>query len=251
MTLSETRRTKIIILLLLLISTIFVLGCSTHGKEDEEDVRYEFCPGKCFWSSGEAHNMIYYAVNQSSVTGAVKDPYDELVSDSGFESPVNVADDNGGMWVADGFVEEKNPSEYKFEEGIYTLYFKTKSESYETKREMNWYNFPTWKDTATFYTDSANSSSREIKVLFAGITSDENTKQYSIQYRLKVYVAESRASRLFGQSKAQGDSTEIRYSLPRVSSSIKLVPVLVCEMYQNNKIQKILYYPGKEFPYNP
>lgn len=248
MTLSETRRTKIIILLLLLISTIFVLGCSTHGKEDEEDVRYEFCPGKYFTSASEAHNMLYYAVNQSSISGGVKDPNGETIHGSGFQGPVNASDDNGGMWVADGFYDTDNTS---YGEGIYTLYFSIKSGSYETKREMNWENFPTWKNTPTINTSSANTPSRMILADSAGITTNETTTGYEVVYRIKVYVAGLTSAKLFGQSKAQKGTNNITYTLPRVSSSIKLVPVLVCEMYQNNKIQKILYYPGTAFTYNP
>ncbi len=248
MTLSETRKAKLILLLLMLISSLFILGCSTHGKEDEEDVRYEFCPGRYFISASEAHNMLYYAVNQSSISGGVKDPNGEIIHGSGFQGPVNASDDNGGMWIADGFYDTDNTN---YNEGIYTLYFSIKSGNYETKREMIWTDFPTWKSTPDINTSSANTPSRMVYADASGITTDDNTANYDIYYRIKVYVAGLTASKLFGQSKAQKGSNNLTYTLPRVSSSIKLVPVLVCEMYQNNKIQKILYYPGTAFTYNP
>ena len=255
MSLSENQKTKLILLLLLLISSLFILGCSSHGKQDEEDVRYEFCPGKYFWSAGESHNMIYYAVNQSSVSGSVKDPNGTVINGSGFKGPVNVSDDNGGMWVADGFVEEKNASSYAFIEGTYTLGFSIKSGNYETKRDMNWEGFTTWKNQPTFNTSSVNSPSRLLYIESAEINTDANTANYEIRYRIKVYVGGNLSvSQLFGQSKAIDQSkfvNQLTYTLPKVGTSIQLVPVLVCEMYQNGKIQKILYYPGTAFTYNP
>ncbi len=251
MSLSENQKTKLILLLLLLISSLFILGCSSHGKQDEEDVRYEFCPGKYFWSAGESHNMVYYAVNQSSVTGSVKDPNGNIISGSGFKGPVNISDDNGGMWVADGFIEEQNASSYAFVEGTYTLGFSIKSGNYETKRDMSWEGFTTWKNTPNFNTSSVNTPSRLLYIDSAGINTDANTANYEIGYRIKVYVADISVSQLFGQSKISASANNLTYTLPKIGSSIKLVPVLVCEMYQNGKIQKILYYPGTAFTYNP
>ncbi len=247
MTLSETQKTKLILLFLLLISSLFILGCSSHGKEDEEDVRYEFCPGKYFTSASEARNMLYYAVNQSSVSGGVKDPNGQTINGSGFQGPVNVADDNGGIWVADGYYDITNNT---YGNGIYTLYFSIKSGNYETKREMNWDGFPTWNSTPSIDTSSANTQ-RIIGANSARIITGENTDGYTIKYRIKVYVAGLTTSKLFGQSKAVDGSQPLTYTLPRVSSSIKLVPVLVCEMYKNEKIQKILFYPDSAFTYNP
>ena len=254
MTISETQKTKLILLFLLLISSLFILGCSTHGKEDEEDVRYEFCPGKYFTSASEARNMIYYAVNQSSVSGGVKDPNGNTINGSGFKGPVNVADDNGGMWVADGFYDITDNNKYK--NGIYTLYFSIKSGNYETKREMNWDGFPTWSNYPEFNTSSANSS-KYIYISSAGIVKNSETANYTIKYRIKVYVAEKEMqySQLFGQSKLNESASKLEYNLPpnRSSNSYTLIPVLVCEMYnKNGKIEKILFLPdNKTFTYNP
>ena len=249
MAINETQRLKLVLLLLLLISSIFILGCSTHGKKDEEDVRYEFCPGGYFKSASEYDNMLYYAVNQSSVSGSVRDPNDSVINGTGFKGPVNMADDNGGIWVADGFYEDQK--EKRFEKGIYTLYFETRHGNYETKRDMNWDKIPQWKGTAEFDTVSANDPSRSIYIKSPGIITSDDTANYEIRYRIKLYVAYLSYSQLFGQSESTTSPYNLSYTLPKVSKSIDLVPVLVCEMYQDYKIQKILYYPGEKFTYNP
>ncbi len=243
---NKSRFKKIIFLILTLFTTIFVLGCSTKGKEDDANVVYEFCPGKSFYSTSESNNMLYYATNQSTiVSSAVYDPNNTVINGSGFLSPVNVADDNGGMWVADGFCEDYESK--RFSEGTYTLNFTLTSGTHTAKRDMAWDNFPTWKSSPSFDTSSVNSS-RTISA--SGNITDVNTENYNIIYRIKVYVKRYNASQLFGQSRGYSGGT-IVYSLPKTLNSLVLVPYLVCEMSQNGKIQKTLFYKGPEFSYNP
>lgn len=248
MKLNKSRLTKIALFLLTIFTTIFVLGCSTKGKEDDENVLYEFCPGKSFYSASQSNNMLYYATNQSTiVSSAVCDTTDTVISGSGFLSPVNVADDNGGMWVADGFCEDYESK--RFSVGTYTLKFNLSSGSHSAVKYMDWENFPTWKSTPTFTTSSANSL-RVIYVATSGINTDANTANYSIRYRIKVYVKRTNASQLFGQSSGQAVGSLV-YSLPKTTNSLILVPYLVCEMSQNGRIEKTLFYKGPEFTYNP
>ena len=137
MTLSESKRTKIILMLILLLSSIFVLGCSTHGKGDETIIRYEFCPGKYYTTASvqQADNLIYYAVNQSEIQGSsVLDPAKNTVSGSSFRSPVNISDDNNGSWIADGFCIDTKNSRYQI--GTYTLNFIVKSINYLKEKNM-------------------------------------------------------------------------------------------------------------------
>lgn len=245
---NRTKKAKIILLLILMLTSLFVIGCSTHGKEDSPNVTYEFCPGKIFYSASQSNKMLYYATNQSTIHGsAVYDPNGNIISGSTFLSPVNVSDDNGGMWVADGFVEDVKNN--VFDVGTYTLKFSLKNSNHSAEKHMEWVNFPTWKSTPSFVTDTANTT-RTIEVVSSGITTGSNTSGYDIRYRLKIYVYRSNASQLFGQSK-MSNSASIIYSLPKVASSIELVPVLVCEMYQNGRIMKSLFYPSQRFTYNP
>ena len=239
---SETKKSKVILLLILLLSSLFIVGCSTHGKPDEEVVRYEFCPGKYFTTPSvqQAENMFYYATNQSTITqSAVYDTKDKIISGSMFKSPVNASDDNGGMWVADGFCRD---TKKEYGVGTYTLKFSTKNGSYTNKKYMEWDNFPQWQGTPTFTFDRTNNF---VTVTHSGITTDASTTDYTVKYRIKVYVNFSSYSQLFGQSETSNAGVLI-YSLPKVSSSIELRTVLVAEMYQNGRIEKILFYPAPE-----
>ena len=259
MAINETQRLKLILLLLLLISSIFILGCSTHGKKDEEDVRYEFCAGKFFYSPSQSYNMLYFAVNQSNVNGSVKDSMGTVLSGTSFRGPVNPADDDGGRWIADGFsFDTKNP----YTDGNYTLQFSIKAGDYEAAAKLNWENIPNWSNTPQFNTASVNEPSHIIYISSGGIIKNQLPENYKVKYRIKVYNADDniRYSQLFGQSTTYSSASSLEYSLPpnRSNNSYKLLAVLVCEIYnQNGKIEKIMYYPdgsnGKynTFTYNP
>ena len=249
MTLSESKRTKLILMLILLLSSIFVLGCSTHGKGDETVIRYEFCPGKYYTTAsvGQADNLIYYAVNQSEIQGSsVLDPNKNTISGSAFNSPVNISNDNNGSWIADGFcTDDKN---HRFIEGNYQLNFTVKSIVYSNERELSWNGFPNWKGTPSFDLSAVNNHS--ISVNHLGIDDSNLSEDYSIRYRIKIYLNTNRSSQLYGQS-APTKSGVLVYSIPRTTRSVELVPILVAELFKDGQLDKVLFYPGQHFTLNP
>ena len=251
MTISESKRTKIIILLMLLLSSIFVLGCSTHGKGDETVIRYEFCPGKYYTTASvqEAKNMFYYAVNQSEIQGsAVYDTNKSPISGSAFNSPVNISDDNNGSWVADGFYRDVDN---RYGVGTYTLRFTVKSFDYYRERYMSWEDYPNWQRTPIFDTSAVNDPGHQISVTHSGITQIAALSQYSVRYRIKVYVNMNSSSTLYGQSAPSNSAGVITYSLPSATRNYDLVPILVAELHKGGQIEKILYFQGQRFSLNP
>ena len=251
MTISESKRTKIILLIMLLLSSIFVLGCSTHGKGDETVIKYEFCPGKYYTTASvaQADNLIYYAVNQSEIQGSsVLDPNKNVISGSAFNSPINISDDNNGSWIADGFYRD---TKNYYGVGTYTLRFTVKSFDYYKEKHMSWDDFPNWKSTPIFDTSAVNNSGHQITVTHSGITQTDALSQYSVRYRVKVYVNMNSSSTLFGQSTSSNSTGAITYSLPSTSRSYDLVPILVAELHKGGAIEKILFYQGEHFSYNP
>ena len=252
MTVRISKKTKIILMLILLLSSFFALGCSTHGKGDEIIVRYEFCPGKYYTTASvqEAYNMFYYAVNQSEIQGsAVYDTHNNAISGSRFTNPVNISDDNNGSWIADGFYTDINN---RYGVGTYTLRFIVKSLNYSKEKYMSWDDFPNWQRTPIFDTSAVNDAGHRITVTHSGISRTGASSQYTVRYRVKLYVYDaSTSSTLFGQSASSNDAGDITYSLPTTASSYQLVPVLVAELHNGGQIQKILYYPGERFTYNP
>ena len=252
MTISESKRTKIILLIMLLLSSIFVLGCSTHGKGDETVIKYEFCPGKYYTTASvqQADNLIYYAVNQSEIQGSsVLDPNKNTISGSTFKSPINISDDNSGSWIADGFcTDSKNK---RFTEGNYQLNFNVKSIVYSKEKELSWKDFPNWKSTPSFYTSNVNDNNHLISINHSGIEDSALTSGYSVRYRIKIYVNTYQSSQLYGQS-APTKSTYLDYSIPRTTRSVELVPILVAELFKDGQLEKVLFYPDqKAFTLNP
>ena len=250
MTISESKRTKIILLIMLLLSSIFVLGCSTHGKGDETVIKYEFCPGKYYTTAsvGQADNLIYYAVNQSEIQGSsVLDPNKNTISGSSFSSPVNISDDNNGSWIADGFcTDDKN---HRFTEGNYKLNFTVKSLVYTKEKELSWNGFPSWKGTPSFDLSAVNE--HRITINHLGIDTSTLSADYSVRYRIKLYMNTSRSSQLYGQS-SPDNSGVLVYSIPRATRSVELMPILVAELFKNGQLDKVLFYPDQQpFTLNP
>ena len=236
---------------MLLLSSIFVLGCSTHGKGDETVIKYEFCPGKYYTTASvqEAKNMFYYAVNQSEIQGsAVIDSNKNTINGSAFNSPVNISDDNKGSWVADGFYRDVDN---RYGVGTYTLRFTVKSYDYYKEKYMEWNDFPNWQSTPIFDISAVNNPGHQITVIHSGITQTEALSKYSVRYRVKVYVNMNSSSTLYGQSASSYSTGAITYSLPPATRSYDLVPILVAELHQGGQIEKILYFQGQRFSLNP
>ena len=250
MTISESKRTKIILLIMLLLSSIFVLGCSTHGKGDETVIKYEFCPGKYYTTASvaQADNLIYYAVNQSEIQGSsVLDPNKNVISGSAFNSPINISDDNNGSWIADGFcTDDKN---HRFTEGNYRLNFIVKSINYAKEKELSWNDFPNWKGTPNFDTSNVNNN-HYISINHFGVEDSALSAGCSVRYRIKLYLNTTRSSQLYGQS-APSNSNFLDYSIPRTTRSVELVPILVAELFKDGQLDKVLFYPGTHFTLNP
>ena len=236
---------------MLLLSSIFVLGCSTHGKDSEVIVRYEFCPGKYYESASvqQSQNMFYYAVNQSEIQGsAVYDTHNNMIRGSAFNSPVNISDDNNGTWVADGFYRDSNNN---YPVGTYTLKFTVNSITYAKEKHLEWTDFPNWQSTPVFDVSAVNNPGHQVTITHSGIATNNAISQYSVRYRIKVYINQNSSSTLFGQSASSSSAGAITYSLPKATRSFDLIPVLVAELHQGGQIEKILYYPGQHFTYNP
>ncbi len=237
---------------MLLLSSIFVLGCSTHVKGDEAVRKYEFCPGKYYTTASvqQADNLIYYAVNQSEIQGSsVLDPNKNIISGSAFKSPVNISDDNNGSWIADGFCNDNKDN--RFPEGNYKLNFTVKSIVYTKERELSWKDFPNWKGTPNFNTSNVNDRNPRISIDHSGIEDSALTSGYSVRYRIKLYVNSYHSSQLYGQS-APTKSTYLDYSIPRTTRSVELVPILVAELFKDGQLDKVLFYTDqKAFTLNP
>ena len=241
-TTNESKRDKIILLAILLLSCLFVLGCSLHGKDDEEEIRYEFCPGTYCSDSTTTYKMFYGAVNQSNGQGWFVDSNGNEIKGSAFTSPVKCADD--GFWIADGFYEDIN-NEYSA--GTYTLKLQIKGDQYATNKYMSWDGIPTWKSEPTITFDGKNVTATNTK-----INENKYTEGLTIRYRLKLYVGgDITTSKLFGQGKGKEgkEADVITYSIPSHTSSIQLVPVLACELSKQGRIKAIVYYAGKDFTY--
>ena len=250
MTTCALKREKIILLLIMILSSLFLLGCNSHGKGDETIIRYEFCPGKYYESASvqQSQNMFYYAVNQSEIQGsAVYDTANNPISGSAFNSPLNISDENNGSWIADGFCRDVNN---QYPVGTYTLSFTVKSINYTKQKYMEWVNFPNWKSTPVFDTSAVNDQGHRITITHSGITNIAANEEYSVRYRIKVYVNINRSSQLYGQS-ASSNAGVIDYSLPKATRSVELIPILVAELHKGGQIEKILFYPGQPFTYNP
>lgn len=246
MRMNKSKITKLVILLSLIITTIFTTGCSTHGKEDVANVKYEFCAGKYFYSASEAYNMFYYAVNQSTVTGSVSDTKGNVINGSGFKNAINPSDDNKGTWISDGFYYFKN-NDYNV--GTYTLNLYVNSSNIQYQKHINWENFPQWQSKPSFYINTVDTANPYVQVNFSGITTNYDKSAYTVKYRLKLYVYDKNSTivRLYGQTAPTSNQNSITYSfgLNKFSQSINLIPVLVAEMIDNNlRISKVLFYVG-------
>ena len=243
---AELIKQKVILLFILIISSIFILGCKTHGEEDDTNVITEFCSGKYFYSSSVSHNMIYGACNQSQASGYFYiSGSGERILGSSFKPPVNCSDSDG--WIADGFAEQ----EKSYKDGNYTMCISVKGQEYYTSKDLTWDRIPNWKDTPSFDTTQANSTSRTITVVNPGLNLTEEHTGYTVRYRLKVYVGgETISNQLYGQTCSYDKSCAIAYCIPKITRSTQLIPVLVAELYVNNRIERVLFYPGKQFTFN-
>lgn len=239
----QAKREKFILLVIMLISSIFALGCSIGGSsgKDSSDIRYDFCPGKYTINSSNQYNMFYYGVNQSMAQGLLLDNSKKEISGSAFNPPINYTDDKN--WIADGYYID---SQNKYGIGTYTFKFSVKSETYFSSRNITWNNIPEWKRDTEFYFDG-----NRIKVINPGITSNEGLSGLNVAYRLKIYVVGGTGSQLFGQSSAVKEVTEMSYSLPRVTRSYTVVPVLAAEISSNKRMEMIMFYcPEQKFNIN-
>ncbi len=242
-TTNESKRDKIILLAILILSSLFVLGCSIKGDEPKhEDVKYEFSVGKYVVSSSSYDYMIYAAVNQETGEGYIIDSKGNKINGSGFTRPINYAD--GSFWVADGFYRIKD-NEYTA--GTYSLKLNCWDNLIE--KYLNWDGIPDWKNIPNIEYTANNRTVFVNKI--PGITETELSKKLSVRYRLKLYASGYQTAKLFGQSESTKDTSFISYYLPRKTTeqTISLVPVLVAELYNEKGIQMIIYYAGSEFKY--
>ena len=237
---NESRRDKFILLLLMLLSFLFILGCSIHGQDDEDEIRYEFCPGQyTLTSSNNVFNMLYGATNQRNGSGSFsKQDSDKLIAGSYFDTPIIPSDD--GMWVSDGFYKDSKDDKI-LTNGSYTLHLTIKGNQYTNNKTMEWNDFPVWNDFPSF-TKEGNI----IKIINPGIS---DNKGYNVAYRIKLYVYSEMGTttRLYGQSKSAPKPCELSYDLNSHSTNrtYTVLPILVAELSDNIRIRKIMYYcPG-------
>ena len=239
---NECKKEKVILLIIMLLTSIFALGCGIKGNGDEPVIKYEFCPGTYTQDAKTVYNMFYYATNQSKASGYIQDSANKEIKGSSFSPAVN-ATKNG--WVSDGFYYDDKSI---YSKGNYTLCFDVSGKSYRKTTNINWENLPKWKEIPRIDYDSSNHTVSVAKI------PDITETPYKRQYIIKTYVAGLTTSKLYGQSEIlkEGKGSFISYSLgnPHTSESIRLVPVLVCELLsKDNRIVGTLFCPGSAFNY--
>ncbi len=244
---NESRREKFILLVLMLLSFLFVLGCSIKGNEptNPKDIRYDMCAGVYTKNSSNSYNMIYYGTNQEKARGLLKGPDDNSVTDSSFINPMYFTDDK--KWIADGYVIDNDPKN-ALKSGDYTFEFQVDSDKLKAKKNIVWdNNFPTWNSCPSF---EYNQSKRTVTINNPGIKQTENSKKYKVKYSMKIYNAEGAVTQLVGQSTREEKDAPIIYTMPSMLRLNKFYPVLVADFSDENGLQMIMYYcPEQVFNY--
>lgn len=249
---NKLKQKKIILLAILMLSSIFLLGCSIKGDEpspEQSILRYSFVPGKYIINSSNIKYMFYAGVNQEKGSGYIIDTKGNPIAGSSFSQPMNKCFDNNGspMWIADGFYDMKDNNEYP--PGTYSLKLNCKDSL--INKNLYWDGIPTWNEVPQIRTGTDI-----VDAQIYGVTETERSKGLSVSYRIKFYVADRTDSKLYYQSKVaypknNKDYTYVSCTLPRrvSQSSIKLIPMIVAELYNSNGIQMVIFTPGTAFSY--
>lgn len=249
-TTNESKRDKLILLAILLLSSLFVLGCSIKGEEPVvEPIKYEFSVGRYSYNSTNSYQMFYAAVNREFGTGNIKDVLKDgkHESISSFYYAYNpYIENNNKYWVSDGYYEVKNTT---YGPGTYAISLNCWEGDIE--KYLTWEGIPDWESSPSI---EFNKDVISVSVI-PRLTETEQSKELKLRYRIKVYPWGLTSTRLFTQSEPvyyNGKRNSISCTLPRKlggNNNNEYVCFLVAELYNSSGIQMILYYEGPKIKY--